>query len=78
VDDLREKVERIDSIRSRINAVRAKRAAAVDVYYAACMQLDQEIVEIQFNCPHWLTKYHGDPAGGSDSWTQCEICGASI
>lgn len=78
MDDLREKVERIDNIRSRISTVRAKREAAIDVYHAACKQFDQELTEIQFDCPHWLTRHMGDPAGGRDSCTQCEICGASV
>ena len=26
-------------------------------------------------CPHQRGHYHGDPAGGSDSWTECPLCG---
>jgi predicted nicotinamide N-methyase len=26
-------------------------------------------------CKHEITKYHGDPSGGSDSSEQCLICG---
>ncbi len=32
------------------------------------------ISDIQSKCPHWETSYYGDPAGGSDSFTECDLC----
>jgi hypothetical protein len=29
-------------------------------------------------CNHEITKYHGDPSGGSDSHEECLICGDCI
>ena len=29
---------------------------------------------IQNDCPHDETTYHGDAAGGSDSFTRCDLC----
>jgi hypothetical protein len=30
------------------------------------------------HCNHEITKYHGDPSGGSDSHEECLICGDCI
>ncbi len=34
-----------------------------------------ELGTIQIECPHWEVKYYGDPAGGSDSYSECTLCG---
>lgn len=35
----------------------------------------QQISAIQAGCPHAIVEYFGDPAGGSDSFWECGICG---
>lgn len=34
--------------------------------------------KIQNECEHLLTIHYNDPSGGSDSWDECEICGAKL
>ena len=40
--------------------------------------LNAELKAIQVKCRHLASTYYGDPAGGSDSWTQCNYCEKSI
>ena len=35
-------------------------------------------VKFRSKCPHKNTYRHIDPAGGSDSWTECLDCGAEV
>lgn len=36
--------------------------------------LMQELRDLQKKCPHDKFEYHGDPAGGSDSFHCCDDC----
>ena len=47
---------------------RIRKTAAEDV-----KKLESEIL-----CGHEVTKYHGDPSGGSDSHEECLICGEIV
>lgn len=38
-------------------------------------ELDARLAEIQKHCAHDKFTYHGDPAGGSDSFYKCDDCG---
>lgn len=78
MEEFKEKLARIDVTRARLAQVQADRNAAERLHRLVTASLDQKVVEIQFNCSHEVTKYHGDPAGGSDSFTVCEICGANL
>ncbi len=33
---------------------------------------------VQNRCKHWKTTYFPDAAGGSDSFTECDICGKQL
>ncbi len=44
-------------------------------YESSCKQIRQEIRSAQNNCPHPDHSFHVDPAGGSDSYFQCDNCG---
>jgi hypothetical protein len=33
---------------------------------------------LQAKCPHYCTRYNEDPAGGSDHYDYCDICGAAV
>lgn len=35
-------------------------------------------LEDEVFCNHDVTKYHGDPSGGSDSYDECLICGEIV
>lgn len=39
---------------------------------------NQELRQVRSKCFHEDTTYHGDPSGGSDSFTTCNICGAEL
>ncbi len=40
--------------------------------------LRSTLAEIQSKCPHLETTFYGDPAGGSDSHTSCDLCGKEM
>lgn len=40
--------------------------------------LDSELRAIQARCGHWSKTYFPDPAGGSSSFTECDICGVEL
>ncbi len=39
-------------------------------------RLGNLIARVQAKCPHPLATYHADPSGGTDSWRECDLCGA--
>lgn len=41
-------------------------------------QEDIKKLEGEILCGHEVTKYHGDPSGGSDSHEECLICGEIV
>ena len=47
-------------------------------YKKSIKDLEMEIEATRKRCPHFETKYHGDAAGGSDSYTTCNLCGAIL
>jgi len=40
--------------------------------------LKAQVRKIQSTCPHLATTFYGDAAGGSDSHTSCNLCGADV
>ena len=38
----------------------------------------EKISSLQKECQHWLKTYYSDPAGGNDSYYECNICGKNI
>ena len=73
-----DELARVDRIEREIGEWRQK---AHDLKVEYLRQL--EAVEVclkatRDGCPHYLTTYYSDPAGGSDSWTECDTCGASV
>jgi cell shape-determining protein MreC len=41
-------------------------------------EIHREIADKRKSCDHPVRKYQGDPSGGSDSVTWCEICGMEL
>lgn len=41
-------------------------------------KLKKDLVDARGMCRHDFTKYHADPAGGSDSFNECLVCGAEV
>lgn len=38
-------------------------------------RLNAKMAEMRTKCQHKKCTYHGDPAGGSDSYHECDDCG---
>ncbi len=43
---------------------------------AETARLRNLIAGVRAKCPHALTTFYPDPSGGSDSWRECDLCGA--
>lgn len=70
---------------SRAQAVRRERAAFLQAIQVAEDDLKErvkavraDIQKLQAGCPHWTSTYHPDPAGGRDSWYECDFCGKDL
>jgi len=74
-NDLCTYIEKLESIETKIKRLRQDYRAAEEVYKRRREELKKQEKEIQNTCPHSETTYHGDPAGGSDSYSTCDICG---
>lgn len=49
-------------------------------YLGKCIEtVRKQEKQLQNNCEHdGQTIWHQDPAGGSDSWTECCLCGGYV
>ena len=74
-DWLHECLFRVEQIQQQRNNVLVQISKEDDKYLKALQDLRCTMQAVQSNCPHWDQTYHGDPAGGSDSHTICNICG---
>lgn len=63
-----------DSINIEIVKLRNEREKLVD----AIKEVDVKILYTQKRCEHYATIYHPDPSGNSDSYYECDICGATV
>ncbi len=58
----------------RFRTLKAKEDARLD-YENTLKKLSCSEKEIQHCCDHPVSTYNADPAGGSDSYRECDICG---
>lgn len=72
------KVGAIRNIQERMHNIVRKNHDAHEQYRTIVTELDKERKQVQAECDHPVTTYHPDAAGGSDSWRQCDICGAEV
>lgn len=63
-----------ESVISKIDEVKSKMTSEKASHQKKMATLKSELEKIQATCSHSVTKYTGDPSGGSDSQTICEIC----
>lgn len=68
-------MERLNGIADSIRTLDAKIDAENKRHKNALAAIESEKQKVMKKCDHLDTTYHGDPAGGSDSFTQCNICG---
>jgi hypothetical protein len=73
-----EKVKKVNSIQREINILNQSKREEKEKYMKAIGRIDFLIEQQRERCSHELTSYYGDPAGGSDSFTTCDICGKEI
>ncbi|OWK34351.1 hypothetical protein [Fimbriiglobus ruber] len=62
----------------KVAEIRDRKAAAERAHRLAITAMDAELAAVHRDCRHPTTKWHADPAGGSDSWDECLVCGATI
>ncbi len=67
----------VDSIKRDLSSLRTWENNESLRHKEELAAIGRERARIRKSCKHQTTQYHGDPAGGSDSWTECQICGAS-
>lgn len=75
---LTDSIRDINCIRNTLHSISCTRQRLLKEYEEALQELKKDELSIQKHCLHYSTTYFGDPAGGNDSWTQCDICGASV
>jgi hypothetical protein len=62
-------------IRQQYVSIRDEREKLRRDHEKALKAMDSKDQLNEMNCKHWETTYHGDPAGGSDSFFECRFCG---
>lgn len=68
----------VDSVSREVESVRIAMRDATSVYEKEMEAQRCRLKEARMSCMHFSTSYQGDPAGGSDSQTTCDTCGASL
>ena len=71
-------INNIAAILENMEECRGSMMKATEVYTSKMDEISDEISKWQKLCHHQVTHYQGDPSGGSDSETICEICGVSL
>lgn len=72
---LTEAIRRHDGVRLTLTAHRQKVLREEDRHRDAMKALGAELKRIREGCSHPEWVYHADPAGGSDSFHECSVCG---
>lgn len=67
-------LEKIEQIEREITRIRNAKTREFEAHRQRMANLDTEISKIQEKCQHFSKTYHGDPAGGSDSFYRCDHC----
>ena len=67
-----------NEIKQKIAKLQKRKQEEQNIYHKTIKAIDIEIGTLQIECPHWETQFYNDPAGGSDSHTECLICGKEL
>ena len=68
-------MERLNGIELAVRQLNAKIETENKRHKDALAAIEHEKQKVFKSCDHLDSTYHGDPAGGSDSFTRCNICG---
>ena len=74
-DWIARQIDMAQSIRAHVDTLRAARAELLERHQNEIADADKSIAQAQTYCHHESRTYHGDAAGGSDSYHVCSICG---
>jgi hypothetical protein len=66
---------KLREIRNWLAEIRQKRTELEEDLLRNRKLLEENAGRIMAMCPHYTTTFYGDPAGGSDSHTNCDWCG---
>jgi len=67
-----------EALRRRLRDYHTKKREHEKQILEKTRELGLILAEIRKACPHLETTYYGDPSGGNDSETVCNLCGAEI
>jgi len=62
-------------IKNRMNKLRQEKNKERDRRLNIDNNFNEELKEIQLKCPHFEYVFYSDPAGVSDSYYSCDLCG---
>lgn len=68
----------LEQITNKVELIWEKIEAEHNRHNDTIKSLNFELKNVRDTCKHDVTTYYGDPSGGSDSHTTCEICGDSV
>jgi hypothetical protein len=67
-----------ENVASEVARIKRQIATAEDDHKSRMQLLAKDLQDARNLCHHDFTKYHADPAGGSDSFNECLVCGAEV
>ncbi len=74
-EEFTNKVSQVTRLEDKLKKVKKSKAELKEEYDRQLGYCNAIIKDIQKECPHYILDYESDPAGGSDSFDQCTICG---
>ena len=77
-DYLAEQLQLVEEIRQSVRRLYKERQEAERRHTEELDAIAKQLAEVHKRCGHPSRTHHPDPAGGSDSWTECDVCGASV
>lgn len=66
------------AVRGDVRRIKRVRVEAEEQFQKQLDTFDARLARVRAACKHESTTYYGDAAGGSDSYTSCNICGAEL
>jgi len=75
---LADELESIEQVLSNIRECQVARLDEEARHKEKLREIDGRLLAAQFKCNHYASTYYGDASGGSDSHTECDICGAEL
>lgn len=73
-----EEICQIEAIESKLSELDKIKKAEMCRHSKAIQSIIAKRNDVENQCGHKVTKFYGDPSGGNDTWTQCQICGKSV